>query len=336
MNQCLRRESLLRIGVAAIVAPGFVRTAGSAAAYDYKHGHEYPASHFLNLRTMQLWDAVRRETNGRLSVQVFPNSALGNTPSTMEQVRVGAIQFLTMSNTGWSSVIQIAAIDGIGFAFKSGSDAAAVMDGPLGNFVRRQYESKGLYVFDKFWDTGMKQIASATHPITRAEDFANFKIGVNASRDVVDLFQTLGASPTVLAGNEWYVGMQTHLIDGVASTPGGYEAAKFYEVAKYLSLTNHIWVGCSMAANGYAWAALPPDIRAIVTRNAVQYTMLARQDAASDEQSVISRLQSRGAVTNTPDLASLRARLGPYYRRWKTSLGSNAWDLLEARVGKLG
>ena len=311
MSNLVRRRSFFA-SAGAFATVGFVKAEARAAQYEYKHGHEYSVSHFLHTRTLQMWEAVKQETNGRLNVTVFPSSSLGVAPAMLEQLRLGAIQILTLFNPNMISILPLAVITEIGFAFKSAAEATAVMDGPVGTYLRNAYENKGIYVFEKLWDTGMRHVETSNHPIATLADLANLKLGTNSARIVIDLFATLGAAPTPLLGAEWYTGLQTHLVDGVASTLPGFESERYYEVAKYISLTNQMWAGCTMTANGYAWGALPPDIREVVTRNANRFTVLARDDANQQNQAVIARLRSRGLIINTPDTGRFRARLAAY------------------------
>src|SRR5262249_3209197 len=105
---------------------------------------------------------------------------------------------------------------------------------------------------------------------------------------------------------------------------------------KYLSFTNHVWGGQWLAANQAAWDALPPDIQTIFQRNAAKYAELVRRDSFLMTAAYTDKLRRQGMAINTPDTRSMRARLGPYYARWKNDFGATAWGLLEASVGKLG
>ena len=111
---------------------------------------------------------------------------------------------------------------------------------------------------------------------------------------------------------------------------------KFAELQRYLSMTNHIWGGEWMAANAEAWNALPPDIQNIVARNAAKYALLERKDLRLVNASLADKFKRQGLTFITPDVTSMRARLGPYFARWKNEFAGTAWDLLESHVGKLG
>ena len=94
-----------------------------------------------------------------------------------------------------------------------------------------------------------------------------------------------------------------------------------------------MWSGYFLTANLDAWNALPPDLRAIVERNAAKYALLEQQDRIAGESTYAKTLQGEGLVFNDPDNASIRAKLGPYYARWKETFGPQAWTLLENAAG---
>jgi TRAP-type C4-dicarboxylate transport system substrate-binding protein len=111
---------------------------------------------------------------------------------------------------------------------------------------------------------------------------------------------------------------------------------KTYEVQKYLSVTNHQWTGLWLTVNPDAWKALPPDVQAIVTRNARKYALDAGRNVEIQSASVRDRLARGGLAINDVDVAPFKALLGAYYAHWKSEFGPTAWGLLEKYVGPLG
>ena len=129
--------------------------------------------------------------------------------------------------------------------------------------------------------------------------------------------------------------LQDTLADGEETGLVGIEGFRYYEVQKYLSLTNHIWGGQWLSANLGIWSALAPDLQEIVKRNAVKYALLVRRDSYLMSGALTDKLRRQGLAVNVPDTTGMRARLGPYYAHWKSEFGSAAWGLLEASVGRL-
>ncbi len=323
-------------GAAALTLGARPRPAAAAGTFQYRYGTPTAPTHPLSLRAAQMWDAVRTETGGRLDVKVFPNSELGGDTAVLPQLRSGAVQFLNFTGGILASVVPSAAVDGVGFAFRNSAQAFATMDGPLGASVRKDMEAAGIYCFEKIWDNGWRQITSSTKPIANVGDLSGFKIRTPSSKMWIELFKALGASPTPMNIAELYTSLQTHIVDGQENPLAVIEAAKFYEVQKYLSLTNHMWTGFWLIANNEAWKALPPDIQAVVTRNAAKYALLERDDIAKATTETLAKLKTQGLIVNTPDTAPFRAKLGGYYAIAKELVGAPTFALLEQSVGKLG
>jgi TRAP-type transport system periplasmic protein len=227
-------------------------------------------------------------------------------------------------------------VDGIGFAFRSGAEAERAFDGPLGDYLRRELLAKEIVGFPKVMNLGMREVTSSSHPIRTAADFSGFKIRTPPADIVVDLFKSLGASPTPIVFPELYLSLQTHVVDGQETPYNTIEFAKFYEVQKYLSVTNHMATIFWILGDNNAWKALPPDLQAIVVRNFNRAAVLERGDTARQERTLAARLRTQGMVFNDADVTSMRKALSPFYARWKERLGGQAWELLERTAGKLG
>lgn len=327
------KRSAFALGALASVA--VVRAPARAAQWSYKYAHNLPTGHPLHIRTVQMWHAVREATGGRLEVAVFPNNQLGADPSALAQLRSGAIQFFTASGGLIGGVVPVAQIENVGFAFRDASAALAAMDGELGAYLRGEIAARGLIGLDRMWDNGMRQITTSTKPVRDAADLAGMKLRTPPGALWVDLFRTLGAAPAPIAGAELYTALQTRVVDGQENALAAIEATRIYEVQRYLALTNHMWAGYWMLANGEAWNALPPDVRAIVQRENARFAARQRRDVALLNDSLADKLQRRGLAFNAADRPSFRARLAPFYAKWKGEFGARAWSLLEASAGKL-
>jgi tripartite ATP-independent transporter DctP family solute receptor len=321
--------------LAAFASIAIVRAPARAATFAYRYASNLSIDHPLNVRMIEMWAAVKRETKGALDVTVFPNSVLGGDTGMLSQLRSGALQFFTIDGGILQAVVPVAAIQGVGFAFKDSGEAFRAMDGPLGAYVRRDIEAAGITAFPKMWANGMRQITSSTKPIRSAADLAGFKIRTPPGRLWVDLFRSLGAAPTPLNFADLYTALQAKIVDGQENPFAIIELAKLFEVQKYLSVTNHMWSAYWLLGNSDAWKALPRDVQAVVERNAAAYALLQRRDVDERNATLADKLRREGMTLNVADTASFRAQLGDFYRSWRDQFGPTAWGLLEATSGKL-
>jgi tripartite ATP-independent transporter DctP family solute receptor len=201
----------------------------------------------------------------------------------LSQLRSGGIDFFANSGLILSSLVPVAAINGIGFAFPDYPSVWRAMDGALGKHVMGAIEKAGLVPFEKMWDNGYRQTLSATKPIRTADDLKGFKIRVPPSPLWTGLFKDLGASPVSIPWGETYTAMQTKVADGLENPLAGIYFAKMHEVGKFISTTNHMWDGFWFVANRRSFESLPPSAREIV-RTAVNAAAMKQREADAKQR----------------------------------------------------
>jgi TRAP-type transport system periplasmic protein len=335
MRTIVRRSRFLAGALTTFGTLNVVAGPSSAAQFEYKLAFANPIDYPTSVRMVQMAKAVSAETNGRMQIKIYANGTLGSDESMLTQLRLGAIEFFATFLSGFAALVPVIQISNVGFAFINQNQPLELMDGALGAYVRREFAAKGMYVFEKAFDLGFREMTSYTKPIRNVADLAGFKIRVPSTPIFIDLFKTLGAAPVPVNSNELYTALQTHLADGQEASMSGIESYRTYEVQRYLSVTNHLWVGDYLVANGTAWNALPSDIQAVIKRNTEKFTLLERKEIRIFNGALADKLKRQGLVFNTPEVTGMRAPLGPYYARWRNELGSTEWNLLEAQVGKL-
>jgi TRAP-type C4-dicarboxylate transport system substrate-binding protein len=161
--------------------------------------------------------------------------------------------------------------------------------------------------------------------------FAGLKIRTPGGELAADFFRTLGAEPGMVPFSGMYDALKAKIFDGQSDPLGVVQSLRLYEVQTYLSLTGHWWSGFTLLAHGAAWQALPPEIQAVVERNAAHFAQLQRQDVAAINGAGEAELARQGIAVNTADTASIRARLGEFYARWQARFDPAVWALVEAQ-----
>ncbi len=334
----LSRRALLKASAAAsamIAAPYIARA--QQAEFNYKFANNLPDTHPINVRGREMSAAIKQETGGRVDVQIFPNSQLGSDTDTLSQLRSGGVEFFTISGLILAILVPAASINGIGIALPDYPSVWKAMDGDLGTYVRGQIAKANLVAMDKIWDNGFRQTTSSTHPIATPEDYKGFKIRVPVSPLWTSMFKAFDASPASINLNEVYSALQTKIVEGQENPLALISTAKFNEVQKYCSMTNHMWDGYWFLANRRAWEALPDDVRTIVAKNINAAGVKAREDTEKLNASLQTDLTAKGLTFNKPDLAPFREKLrsAGFYAEWKAKYGDEAWTILENNAGKL-
>lgn len=340
-NKPSRRQFIQTVGAAsaATIATGILPGTAFAqqAEFTLKYANNLVATHPMNIRAKEAADAIRRDTKGRVDIQIFPGGQMGSDTDMLSQVRSGAIDFFTLSGLVLATLVPVASINGIGFAFKDYEQVWMAMDGDLGKHVREQISKTGLVAMDKIWDNGFRHVTSSSKPIVGPADLQNFKIRVPVSPLWTSMFKSLGAAPASINFNEVYSALQTKVVEGQENPLALIETARIFEVQKYCSMTGHMWDGFWFLANGKSWARLPKELQDIVAKHINAAGLAEREDVAKLNTRLEADLKAKGLVFNRPDTANFRAALqkSGFYAEWHKKYGAEAWSLLEKYTGKL-
>jgi len=328
--------------VQGLAAGGALAATGSTAfaqtaPITLKWANNIPVTYPSNVRIREAVEAIRKDTNGKVDIQVFPNNQLGGDTDMLSQVRSGAIDIFPLSGLILQTLVPVAGINGLAFAFKDYQTVWAAMDGDLGAHVRAAIGKVNLHVFDRCLDNGYRNITSSTRPINTAADLKGFKIRVPVSPLWTSMFKALEASPASINFSEVYSALQTRVVEGQENPLAVIDLAKLYEVQKYCSMTGHMWDGQWVLANGKRWAALPADIQAVITKHVTAAVMNQRDDIRRLNNGLEAQLKAKGLTFNYPENKSFRDALSKagFYKEWRAKFGDEAMAKLEKYSGKL-
>jgi tripartite ATP-independent transporter DctP family solute receptor len=326
------RRAFLHSNAAAIALPAIAAlpAVAHAAEFTFKVGHDLPATHPVHVRLLEASARIKTETKGQFDLQVYGNNQLGGDTDMLAQTRSGGLEMTLMPDIILGTLVPLASINGVGFAFSDDAEAHAAMDGELGAHIRGRIAKSGLMVMDNIWENGFRQITSATKPIKGPEDLRGFKIRVPVAPLWVSMYKAFGAGPTALNLSELYSALQTKIVEGQENPLSTISTAKFYEVQKYCSITNHVWNGYWMLMNPRRWATVPAPIQAIVQANLNRSAMDLRQDVAGLNVTLEQTLAAKGMVFNKTDPAPFREALrkAEFYGEWRKKFGEESWSIL--------
>jgi len=287
---------------------------------------------------VQMWEAVKAETRGRVQVEIFPlnNNFKPGDPDPLTLLVNGQLEFFTNSGNGLAAIAPALNVQATPYAFRTQTQVYRAMDGDIGDYIRQELSAKGIYAVPRgCFENGMHQFSCATKPIRNADDLRGLKIRVPGSPAYHEFFKTFGAVTSSMNINLMYEALKNGAVEAQEDPLDVAELLHLYEVQKYMSMTNHSWSGYNMLASLKVWQGLPADVRQSIERNTVKFARLQRADTESLNKTLRARLTQRGMIFNDADIASFRSRLGPFYAGWRQSIGERAWTLLEGHVGKL-
>jgi tripartite ATP-independent transporter DctP family solute receptor len=315
----------------------FTPVRAQGAQITLKYGTAFPADHPGSVRIKEAAEAVRKDTGGKVDLQVYPASQLGSEPDMISQVRAGAIDMMSTAGTNLQTLVPTAGINGVAFAFKDYAAVWAAMDGELGGHVRGALAKVGLQAFDKVLDNGYRNITTGSKAILTPADLKGFKIRVPGIPMWLSMFKALGASPTAIPFGELYSALQTKVVDGQENPLALIQSAKLYEVQKFCSLTGHTWDGHFIFGNAKKLQALPKEVQDLLNTHLTAAALKQREDIARLNKDAEGQLTKAGISFNRPDTPPFREMLrsAGFYTEWKTKFGDDAWAKLEKYAGRL-
>ena len=211
----------------------------------------------------------------------------------MEALQIGAVQMLapSLAKFGPLGVKEFEVFD-LPFIFDDYAELHKVTQGPIGQQLLAKLEPKGIKGL-AYWDNGFKSF-SANKPIKTPADFKGQKMRIQSSKVLEAQMRAVGAIPQVMAFSEVYQALQTGVVDGTENPPSNLYTQKMYEVQKYLTLTNHGYLGYAVIVNKKFWDGLPADIRGQLDQAMKEATDYANKIAKEENDQALEAVKKCG------------------------------------------
>ena len=260
------------------VAAAVLATSGVAAEYTLKFSHvvsdntpKGKAARFFEQRLEEL-------SKGRIDVQVYPSSQLYKDNAVLKALRLNSVQMAAPSFSKFGKIVPQLALFDLPFLFKDIDHLHRVQDGEVGQKLKDMVTKKGIVALS-FWDNHFKQLSSSTKALIKPEDAKGQKFRIMSSKVLEAQFHAVGANPQMMPFSEVYSGLQQGVIDGQENTNSNIFTKKFHEVQKYLTVTNHGYLGYLVVMSKKFWKSLPADLQANVTQAMKEATEKEREFA---------------------------------------------------------
>ena len=262
---------------------------------------------------------VKEKTQGRICIEVFPSSQLGEEKDTIEQTQFGVIDMIRASFGSFNDIVPITQTVSLPYLYKSDEHLHKVMDGPIGQEIAKGFEEHGLVPL-AYYDGGARSFYNAKKPIKTVEDLKGLKFRVMQNDVFVDMMTALGATATPMPYGEVYSSIQTGVIDGAENNFPSYDSSGHAEVAKYFTLDQHLMVPELVAVAKTSWDKLSPEDQAIMREAAQNSATLQRRLWAEQEKASEEKVIAAGAeVIRDVDKTAFIEAMAPVYEKYVTT-----------------
>jgi C4-dicarboxylate-binding protein DctP len=275
-------------------------------------------------------------TQGKVKVELYPNSQLYKDKEEMEALQLGAVQMLapSLAKFGPLGVKDFEVFD-LPFIFNDYEALHKVTKGPVGQQLLAKLEPKGIKGL-AYWDNGFKSF-SANSPIKTPEDLKGKKFRIQSSKVLEEQMRELKAIPQVMPFSEVYQALQTGVVDGTENPISNFYTQKMNEVQKYLTITDHGYLGYAVIANKKFWDDLPADIRTqleVAMKEATDYAnTIAKTSNEKDLESVKATGKTEVTVLTAEQRAAFKKVLVPVHEKMTDRIGKETVDAVQKAVG---
>ncbi|MFC0559336.1 TRAP transporter substrate-binding protein [Halalkalibacter alkalisediminis] len=269
-------------------------------------------------------ELVREKTDGWVDVQVFPNGILYEAQEEFDALMKNEVQMIapafseiTVHDSKWK-------VMDLPFVFDSEEKVMEAFDGKIGELLFESIEKQG-YKGMAYWDNSFKQITNNTRPIIEPDDVDGMSFRVMPSEVLMDTYRTLGARPRVYSFNEVYEILSDGIVDGTENTLSNIYSKGFHQKQKYMTISNHNYLGYAVLMNDKYWSTLPVEHQENINQAMKEVTRWLRLYAKTHNAEMLDRIDASGLTTihylSVEEKELWREQLDPVYQKYAGTIG---------------
>ncbi|ABM35369.1 TRAP transporter substrate-binding protein [Polaromonas naphthalenivorans] len=282
-------------------------------------------------------DEVAKASGGKMKVRAIGAAALG--PDTqMQQALIGGAQEMMVGSTATLvGITKEMALWDTPFLINNTKEADALLDGPIGEKIKDKLQDKGL-VGLVYWENGFRNLTNSKRPVTKVEDLDGIKLRVMQNNVFLSSFKTLGANAIPMAFSELFGALETKTVDGQENPYNTILSSKFYEVQKYLTVTNHVYSPWIVLVSKKWWDQLSKAEQKVLMDAAKTSRDYERKDTREEASKAMADLKAKGMLVNElapAEADRMRNKLTRVYAEIGTEVGMDLWIATQNELLKI-
>lgn len=283
---------------------------------------------------LKMKEVIEKESDGKIKVQVYPNSSLFGDKDEYQNLVANNVQFILPDMSKLVGNYPGFNIPAMPFLFESDEAANAFWDGEKGQEIFKRLEKDGVLGM-AMWPNGAKHMTNDKKAIKKPGDLDGMKIRTQGGQLLEAIYAELGAGSASIPFGELYTALQQGTVDGQENTFSNIESKKFDEVQKYMTIMGHTRVDYALLTNTKFWEGLNDETKAIVQKGVDEGTKLARESAKKLNDDALAKLKDNGQVEinelSDAEIEEFKKTLEPIYNEWAEKIGK---DIIEDAESK--
>ena len=324
------------------LAAALVAASAGALAQDVrdrviKFGHLVQPGHPIALGAEKFIELVAAKSGGKMKVREYGGSVLGSEAQQVGALQGGVQEMFAPATTSVASLVKEMSLIDTPFSFSSAAQVDALLQGPFGQAVAQKLQDKGLVGLD-YWETGFRNITNSRKPVVTPEDVKGLKIRVMGNPLFLESFSALGTNPVPMAFGELYGALEARALDAQENPYSIVLTSKFYEVQKYMSVTNHVYTANPLLVSKKFWDRLSADEQKILRESAREagayHRALSREVAAKDRQALIAKGMQVNDVSKEA-IAKMRETTKPVADKFAATYDQKLVELYRSEMKRI-
>lgn len=267
-------------------------------------GHEQPVGSHFDEFCHKFKEIVEAETDGNLTVEIYPDAQLGSQREMIEQTQMGTTE-MSMPASNMLQVDPIFGVFELPYIFSGREHMEAVLDGPIGEEIGEAALDHG-FVLLAYAENGFRHITNNERPIYVPEDLEGLRIRTPENQLRMDMFNAYGASATPIPFPELYSAIQAGTVDGQENPAGHIYDNSLHEVQDYFSISNHVYSPSYIIANKEWFEGLPDEYQEIVRNAAKDAAQHNRDFVAANDEEALKLMEEEGVQINEVDVEAFQ------------------------------
>ena len=293
-------------------------------------GHGQAEGHPYHIAAMHFKEEVEKKTDGRVIVDVQPNGNLGDEREMTESLQLGTIDITVAVAATLSGFNQDLDVFNFPYLFDSREEAFKVLDGETGKKIFSGLDKQGIETFGTF-DLGFRSMTNSKRPIVTPEDADGIRMRTLESSVCVDSLGQLGIDAVSMSFSELFTALQTKAVDGQENPLFTIYNSRFYEVQKYLSLTEHFYPVCPVMVGKLMWNKLSKEDAEIVREELYNMVDYERAVAGEELDKTLQQIEDAGMEVNTVDKSLFKQAISPVYEKYNAQYGDLLKEIEQAK-----
>ncbi|MEI7026633.1 TRAP transporter substrate-binding protein [Paenibacillus sp. y28] len=285
-------------------------------SYTFRLAETHPADYPTTLGDKKFAELVNQKSNGRIKIDVYPSSQLGEEKAVLEQVQLGAIEFTRVSTGPLAEFNKAFGVFSLPYIFNNEKHLWNFLQGDEGGKLLESLASSKMMGL-AYYDSGARNFYTRK-PVKTVADLKGLKIRVQQNKVNIDLIGALGASATPMPYGDVFSSLQTGVIDGAENNYPSYFSSNHYEVAKNLIVDGHQRVPEVLMVSKTTWDKLSDDDKKILKESAQESISYQREQWKKYEAESLAKVKAAGAtVTDVTDLKPWQDAVKPVIDKYR-------------------